>query len=155
MNQKNKTGNPQPPVSLAQMNNRFQVNAEAQTQNIVVSAFDTSPTLAPDTYLVAKAVAGSSGISPAVSPNDISIWWYQERSRQASVSFNLAVGLAGVTGILSLAFAASVCTGNVSVATAMGAIGLTSGVAGTCLFKFSDDANKRLDETARRLLDDE
>jgi hypothetical protein len=37
----------------------------------------------------------------------------------------------------------------------MGSIGLISGVAGTRLFKFSDDANKRLDETARGLLDDE
>ncbi len=87
--------------------------------------------------------------------NDISLQWYLERSRQAKVSFNVAVGFAGTTALLSIAFAASVCMGKISEATAAAGLGLTSSAVSAYCFKLSDDANKRLDATAKELLDDE
>ncbi|MEI1377080.1 hypothetical protein PQG02_10425 [Nostoc sp. UHCC 0926] len=88
-----------------------------------------------------------------VQPKDISIHWYQERSRQASASFNLAISLATATTILGVVTAVSVCLGNVSAATT--AVGLTSGVVSKLFFNFCDNANKRLDETAKELLEDD
>jgi hypothetical protein len=87
--------------------------------------------------------------------NNIAFHWFQERSRQAKLSFNVAVGLAGATAILSFTFAVSVCTGKISQATAAAGLGLTSGAVSVYCFKLSDDANKRLDEAAKELLDDE
>ncbi|WP_442945175.1 hypothetical protein [Nostoc sp.] len=49
--------------------------------------------------------------------------------------------------------AVSVCLENVSVATT--AVGLTSGVVSKLFFNFCDHANKRLDETAKELLEDD
>ncbi|MBD2168173.1 hypothetical protein H6G04_27700 [Calothrix membranacea FACHB-236] len=80
--------------------------------------------------------------------------WFQERSRQAKASFNVAIGFAGTTAILSIAFAISVCTGKTSEATAAAALGLTSGAVSAYCFKLSDDANKRLDAAVKELLDD-
>ncbi|MEH2169567.1 MAG: hypothetical protein V7K41_23480 [Nostoc sp.] len=88
-----------------------------------------------------------------VQPKDISIHWYQKRSRQASASFNLAISLATATTILGVVTAISVCLGNVLAATT--AVGLTSGVVSKMFFNFCDNANKRLDETAKELLEDD
>jgi hypothetical protein len=85
---------------------------------------------------------------------DIASQWFRERSRQARLSFNVAVGLAGATTILSLTFAVSVCTGKISEATAAAGLGLTSGAVSAYCFKLSDDANKRLDATAKELLEE-
>lgn len=83
--------------------------------------------------------------------------WYQERSRQAKASFNVAIGLAGTTAVLSIAFAISVVAGKTSEATAAAALGLTSGAVSAYCFKLSDDANKRYDAAMKRqeLLNDE
>ena len=87
--------------------------------------------------------------------NDISLQWYRERSRQAKVSFNVAVGFAGTTAFLSLVFAVSVCMGKISEATAAAGLGLTSSAVSAYCFKLADDANKRLDATAKELLDND
>lgn len=79
---------------------------------------------------------------------------FQERHRQAKLSFNVAVGLTGAITILSIAVAVSVCTGNIPAATATTFVGLTSGVTSKRLLDISDDANKRLDETAKEFLDE-
>jgi predicted hotdog family 3-hydroxylacyl-ACP dehydratase len=85
----------------------------------------------------------------------IAIHWFKERSRQAKISFNIAVGLAAATTVLSVATAISVCTGKISEATGAAGLGLTSGAVSAYCFKLSDDANKRLDAAAKELLDDE
>jgi hypothetical protein len=87
--------------------------------------------------------------------DDISRRWYQLRSHHANVSFNLAIGLTTATAIFSIVTAVSVCMGNIPAVVATTAVGLTTGVATTRLFKLSDDANKRLDATAKELLDNE
>jgi|GEM_PF-3761752 len=80
---------------------------------------------------------------------------FQERHRQAKLSFNIAIGLTGAISILSIAVAVSVCNGNVPTATATAAMGLTTaGIASKWLFDLSDNANRRLDETAREFLDE-
>ncbi|HYX17663.1 MAG TPA: hypothetical protein VE944_25575 [Nostoc sp.] len=94
-------------------------------------------------------------INIEVQPKDISVQWYRERSRQASASFNLAISLATATTIFGILTGVSVCIGNVSAATAATAVGLTSGVVSKLFFNFSDNANKRLDETAKELLEDD
>lgn len=94
----------------------------------------------------------NTGTQPQNS--DISLQWYQERSRQAKVSFNVAVGFAGTTAFLSIAFAASICMEKISEAAAAAGLGLTSGTVSAYCFKLSDDANKRLDATAKELLDE-
>ncbi|KAB8314146.1 hypothetical protein SD81_039810 [Tolypothrix campylonemoides VB511288] len=85
---------------------------------------------------------------------NIATQWYEERSRQASASFNLAIGLATATVIFGIATAVSVCMNNVSVAAATTAVGLTSGVASKRLFKLYDDTNTKLDDVAKELLDE-
>ncbi|MEH2137904.1 TRADD-N-associated membrane domain-containing protein [Nostoc sp.] len=90
-----------------------------------------------------------------VQPKDISLDWYRERSRQASASFNLAISLATATTILGVVTAVSVCLENVSAAAATTAVGLSSGVVSKLFFNFCDNANKRLDETAKELLEDD
>jgi hypothetical protein len=79
---------------------------------------------------------------------------YQERYRQAKLGFNSAVSLTVATSILSIAVAVSVCMGNVPAATATAVMGITCGVNSKRLFDISNDANKRLDETAREFLDE-
>jgi hypothetical protein len=79
---------------------------------------------------------------------------FQERYRQAKLSFNIAVGLTGAISIFSILVALSVCTGNVTAATATTVMGLTSGVISKRLLDLSIDANRRLDETTREFLDE-
>ncbi|MBP5974283.1 hypothetical protein HW132_16445 [Brasilonema sp. CT11] len=86
---------------------------------------------------------------------NIATQWYKERSRQASTSFNLAVVLATATIIFGIATAVSVCRNNVSVAAATTAVGLTSGAASRRLFKLYDDTNKKLDDVAKEILDEQ
>lgn len=86
---------------------------------------------------------------------NIALQWFQERRRQANASFNVAVGFAGATALLSVMFAISVCMGKTSEATGAAALGLTSGAVSAYCFKLSDDANKRLDAAVKELLDDE
>jgi multidrug resistance efflux pump len=86
--------------------------------------------------------------------NDIAIQWFKERSRQAKLSFNVAISLAGATAILSILFAISVWTEKTSEATAAGGLGLVSSAVSAYCFKLADDANKRLDITAKDLLDE-
>jgi hypothetical protein len=86
--------------------------------------------------------------------NHIALHWFQERSRQAKLSFNIAVSLAGSTAILSIVFAISVCAGKTSEATAASGLGLASSAVSAYCFKLSDDANKRLDATAKDLLEE-
>jgi predicted transcriptional regulator len=86
---------------------------------------------------------------------NIEIQWFRERRRQAKISFNVAVSLAGIAALLSIVFASAVCMKKISEATAAAALGLTSGAVSAYCFKLSDDANKRLDATAKELLDDE
>jgi putative Mn2+ efflux pump MntP len=88
------------------------------------------------------------------NPDIIASHWYQERYRQAQLSFNVAVCLAGATTILSLVFAVSMCMSKISEATAAAGLGLTSGAISTYCFKLSDDANTRLDATAKELLEE-
>lgn len=102
-----------------------------------------------------EKILSESYISVPVTVNNIAFYWFQERSRQAKLSSNVAVGLAGATAILSFIFAVSVCMDKISQATAAAGLGLTSGAVSAYCFKLSDDANKRLDEAARELLDDE
>jgi hypothetical protein len=91
----------------------------------------------------------------STSHHNIAMHWFKERSRQAKISFNIAVGLAAATTVLSIATAISVCTGKISEATGAAGLGLTSGAVSAYCFKLSDDANKRLDAAAKELLDDE
>jgi hypothetical protein len=79
---------------------------------------------------------------------------FQERYRQAKLSFNIAVGLTGAISIFSILVALSVCTGNIPAATATTVMGLTSGVISRRLLDLSIDANRRLDETTREFLDE-
>jgi hypothetical protein len=85
-------------------------------------------------------------------PQYIQEKWFVERHRQAKQSFNVAVGLTGAVGVLGIAVAISVCTGNLPAATATTVMGITSGVASKRLFKLSSEANERFDEIARELL---
>lgn len=85
----------------------------------------------------------------------ISLQWYQERSRQAEVSFNVAVGLAGATAVLSIVVAISVCIGKTSEAKATAALGLISGAVSAYCFKLSENANKRLDAAVLELLEED
>ncbi|MHC5762601.1 TRADD-N-associated membrane domain-containing protein [Nostoc sp.] len=84
-------------------------------------------------------------------PEEFSKQWFKERSRQAKLSFNVAVGLAGTTAALSIALALSVAVGKVSVAAIAGLS--TSGAVSAYCFKLSQNANKQLDETVKKLLD--
>ncbi|MEH2423801.1 MAG: hypothetical protein V7K48_23705 [Nostoc sp.] len=84
-------------------------------------------------------------------PEGYSTEWFKERSRQAKLSFNVAVGLAGTTAALSIALALSVAVGKISVATIAGLS--TSGAVSAYCFKLSENANKQLDETVQKLLD--
>lgn len=102
-----------------------------------------------------QEISSGNYIGVPATVNNIALYWFQERSRQAKLSFNVATCLAGATAILSFTFAVTVCTGKISQATAAAGLGLTSGAVSAYCFKLSDDANKRLDEAARELLDDE
>ncbi|OUL31128.1 hypothetical protein [Nostoc sp. 106C] len=86
---------------------------------------------------------------------NIGLQWFQERCRQANASFNVAVGFAGATALLSIVVAISVSMGKTSEATAAAALGLTSGAVSVYCFKLSDDANKRLDAAVKELLNEE
>lgn len=84
---------------------------------------------------------------------DFSKQWFKERSRQAKLSFNIAVGLAGTTAALSIVLTLSVALGKLPV-TAIAGLGSIFGagaVSAYCL-KLSQHANKQLDATAKELL---
>ncbi|MBD2777136.1 TRADD-N-associated membrane domain-containing protein [Iningainema tapete] len=89
------------------------------------------------------------------SSKTIATQWYEERSRQARTSFNIAIALATATVIFGITAAVSVCTKNVPIATATAVVGLTSGVASKRLFQIYDNTNKKLDDVAKELLDDQ
>jgi len=130
-------------IQLKTIMNQTQVESISATKTEVSSSGNATMKATSDGATVVSA-----------SRNDIAASWYRERSRQAKVSFNVAVGLAGITALLSVAFAVSVCMEKVSEATAAAGLGLTSGAVSMYCFKLSDDANKRLDATAKELLDE-
>lgn len=89
------------------------------------------------------------------SHNKIETRWFEERRRQANMGFNITICLWAATSVFGIGAGISVYIGNISAATATAALGLSTGVASTRLFKLSNDANERLDKTARNLLDNE
>lgn len=125
------------------MYKQFQPNRQTQIQGTI--------TTAPVTDLGGEANTCHSSESEAISDRITSNSIHAERLRQARVSFNLAFGLTAVSAIISFAGVVLLFSGNVSVATATTAGGLSSGAVSACWLKLAKDANNRLDSTARVL----
>ncbi|BAY28155.1 MULTISPECIES: TRADD-N-associated membrane domain-containing protein [Nostocales] len=85
---------------------------------------------------------------------DISKQWYEERSRQAKWSFNTAITLAIVAGSFGVLTAVSLSKGNITASVATATISLVSGVATRRSFDLFKEANQRLDEAAKTLLEE-
>lgn len=76
---------------------------------------------------------------------------YQERLRQARMSFNLTFGLIIVSAIISFTGVVMLFSGDVSSAAATTAGGLSSGAASAYWLKLVQYTNERLNDTARVL----
>lgn len=136
------------------MQNKLKAIAEKHPRSKVTATFDRNQSIGSDTYAIVKGKVVSDQDAEVISTcDDISRQWYQESSRQASASFNIAIGLAAATAIFTVVTAIAVCTGNVSAAVATASVGLTSGAVGSCSFKLYKDANKRLDKVAKEILE--
>jgi hypothetical protein len=125
-----------------------------ETQTKVTNTPATETEVGLNSNAIVKASSNNTIVVNA-SHDDIAIQWFQERRRQAKASFNATISLWTLTAAFSIGVAVSVCMGNMPAAVATTAVGLTTGAATTRLFKLSDDANKKLDATAKELLDDE
>ncbi|NJL65333.1 MAG: hypothetical protein HC903_30595 [Methylacidiphilales bacterium] len=137
------------------MDKQLKANTQVQNENTVITHSDGNFNAVDNNNSI--VIAATIPLDTYSSPNNryhIASQWFRERSRQAKLSFNVAVSLAGATTMLSLTFAVSVCMGKISEATAAAGLGLTSGAVSAYCFKLSDDANKRLDATAKELLEE-
>ncbi|NEQ67720.1 MAG: hypothetical protein F6K21_19880 [Symploca sp. SIO2D2] len=74
-----------------------------------------------------------------------------ERLRQAHLSFNLAIGLAAIGGIVGMAGIILLFSGKVSEGTVTTAGGLASNIMSIRCLKLAKDANDRLDKLAKDL----
>ncbi|MBW4508281.1 MAG: hypothetical protein KME64_17460 [Scytonematopsis contorta HA4267-MV1] len=136
------------------MDEQYQVSTQNLNENTVITDSDRNFHAHSNNSIWIAATIAEDIHSLANNRHQIASQWFRERSRQAQLSFNVAVGLAGATTILSLTFAVSVCMNKISEATAAAGLGLTSGAVSAYCFKLSDDANKRLDAAAKELLEE-
>ncbi len=75
--------------------------------------------------------------------------YFNERLRQARVSFNLAVGLTTASTIFGLVLIFQLLNGHVSTDTATTAGWLITEVVNVCVLNLCKEANDRLDESTK------
>lgn len=129
-----------------------QPNTQATFRGTVTAPSVTAFEDKLNTYLPAKPKTISDSMAGTIiSPNNI----YNEWLRQARASFNLAYGLTAVSAIIAFVGILLMFSGNVSASAATAAGGLSSGAVSACWLKLCNDSNKRLEETAKFLEDEE
>ncbi len=131
---------------------QVKTNIENQSQEAVtaVSVLDPSCGSGANTSLLSVEEDASNSIALAIASRHRI---YQERLRQAQMSFNLAYGITAASAVVSFIGVLLLSSGNVSVGIPTTASGATSGTISAVWLKLAKDANDRLDKTAKVLED--
>jgi hypothetical protein len=147
------------------MDKLSKVNTQVQNENTVITHSDVNFNVVDNNNSIVVTTTVLGDTSQIISHNPIEVvtsertqfasQWFEERRRQAKSSFNIAIVSAALSVFGGLACVASLYNGHIPEATATAIMSILSGGSSAHCFKLLDDANKRLDETAKELLDHE